>query len=800
MMLLQFRGKAPFLLTNALLTLLLTAGALLCLDTAMDLRASHLLILVVLGTLCLVAQLVSRSKHGLSVLWVALLAVAIFFLRFREEGLWHSIARVYDRIVTVYQGAYDLDLPLVGNGTGDSTLILVLLGWVLVLTTLGTLNRGYSVLLALAADALPVVLCFVVTDTPPSDFWLFGWMGALLVTLLTQSLRRRHPEQAWKLTWAALGPVLALVLLVQALIPRQDYMRSPFGQQVLAKVTDLSYRLTHLDVQDVFGPVNLHVPVTHTESLNVGPRNYGRESVMEVKSYYGEPVYLRGMAYCTYTGSSWELPDPELYSRQPDPEYTQGLLSQQQGAATANLYVRTRFVENVIFTPYYMTKLPEVGQVWHDVCIENQDSLREYTLSYERGIQIPQGEVDMSLLTRSQANPDQNFVFFYTAPINQIPGSMTALSSPESSSGGIRTDETDGQSIAGVRFPEPAQRLDPIPERALTDYDQFVQTYYTQLPDATFQAARERLAHWDVNDGMSREDVVATLLYQVQRSAQYDLNTPRMPEGADFAIWFLEESETGYCVHFASAMTVLLRAAGIPARYVTGYLVNPDPGQWTELGQRNAHAWTEYYLPDLGWVPVEPTPGAGVDATAAPLGWETHPTEEPTDPTEEPTEPGETTRPTDEPTVPTSLTEEPEPTDHATEPTVPGGNLALDPGDGTPVEIPAWLWKGPLIALVLAGGLWLWRPLVLALRRHRERGLESRQRYLRQWRRLCRSAEKLKLLPELEEQAQQALFGPREPSEADWLALNQWEASLNQELNRQQLPRRLLWRRLLVRL
>ena len=45
------------------------------------------------------------------------------------------------------------------------------------------------------------------------------------------------------------------------------------------------------------------------------------------------------------------------------------------------------------------------------------------------------------------------------------------------------------------------------------------------------------------------------------------------PEGADFATWFLQEAKSGYCVHFATTGTVLLRALGIPARYAEGYIV-----------------------------------------------------------------------------------------------------------------------------------------------------------------------------------------------------------------------------------
>jgi hypothetical protein len=72
---------------------------------------------------------------------------------------------------------------------------------------------------------------------------------------------------------------------------------------------------------------------------------------------------------------------------------------------------------------------------------------------------------------------------------------------------------------------------------------------------------------------------------------------------------FLFEMTQGYCVYYATAMTVLLRTQGVPARFVVGY----SPGQhvsadtWVVRGL-NSHAWVEVYVPDVGWVRFDPTP------------------------------------------------------------------------------------------------------------------------------------------------------------------------------------------------
>ena len=95
----------------------------------------------------------------------------------------------------------------------------------------------------------------------------------------------------------------------------------------------------------------------------------------------------------------------------------------------------------------------------------------------------------------------------------------------------------------------------------------------------------------------------------VRNSATYDTRTPRMPGSQkNFARWFLEESETGYCVHFATAATVMLQAAGIPARYVTGYCAQVTEGETVAVYADQAHAWAEYWLPGFGWTVLDATP------------------------------------------------------------------------------------------------------------------------------------------------------------------------------------------------
>ncbi len=95
----------------------------------------------------------------------------------------------------------------------------------------------------------------------------------------------------------------------------------------------------------------------------------------------------------------------------------------------------------------------------------------------------------------------------------------------------------------------------------------------------------------------------------LRKTYPYTLELPAPPAGVDVVDYFLFDLKKGYCDYYASAMVVLARAAGLPARIVVGYAsgaYNPSTARY-EITQANAHAWAEVYFANIGWVEFEPT-------------------------------------------------------------------------------------------------------------------------------------------------------------------------------------------------
>ena len=148
---------------------------------------------------------------------------------------------------------------------------------------------------------------------------------------------------------------------------------------------------------------------------------------------------------------------------------------------------------------------------------------------------------------------------------------------------------------------------------------------YVQLPDSLPQRVID-LAFSITQDARNDYERVKMIEDYLRDGTnfRYSLtNIEFVPYDRDYVDFFLFDTKRGYCEHFSSAMTIMLRALNIRARWVKGY----SPGQQSSIqfSNRNqyriteadAHAWVEVYFENVGWVPFEPTPSFSL-ATEAP--------------------------------------------------------------------------------------------------------------------------------------------------------------------------------------
>lgn len=142
------------------------------------------------------------------------------------------------------------------------------------------------------------------------------------------------------------------------------------------------------------------------------------------------------------------------------------------------------------------------------------------------------------------------------------------------------------------------------------DYPEWITSRYLQLPDSLPESIVSLTGNVTANATTPYEKALAINRYLAD--FRYNRNTQSPPEDTDAVEYFLFTKKSGACGDFASAMTVMLRAAGVPARFSTGYSpgeLDSKSGNYYIL-QSNRHAWSEVYFPGYGWVEYEATPGS----------------------------------------------------------------------------------------------------------------------------------------------------------------------------------------------
>jgi transglutaminase-like putative cysteine protease len=180
----------------------------------------------------------------------------------------------------------------------------------------------------------------------------------------------------------------------------------------------------------------------------------------------------------------------------------------------------------------------------------------------------------------------------------------------------------------------------PVVERMRYDMTSYVDYRYGE--DANLAQLKAALAYdetrnprtvalgrqWAAEDPDARAIISKAAILYNSGTFAYTLEPPLLDRQNPFDD-FLFRSKQGFCEHYAGSFTLLMRAAGVPARVVTGYQggeINPINGELI-VRQADAHAWSEIWVKDQGWVRVDPTASVsplrvenGMNAAVGPIG------------------------------------------------------------------------------------------------------------------------------------------------------------------------------------
>ena len=351
-------------------------------------------------------------------------------------------------------------------------------------------------------------------------------------------------------------------------------------------------------------------------------------------------MYWKARTYGTYNGKGWfsenTINEPLGYA----PEFSSG---------TADL-LRTEVTYTV--TPLYASKKlfsgDKVLDVDRDVMIETQAQpvftidieglqrgddippyLRDVAAALVRtvegnGVTVTNQDLDQALppqfrLDEVERDGGRVLQVKIMEALPLIP-EVLSVSSP---SGRFKTGESY-QVTSAVSLATPDEM-----QLASSEYPAWVLERYTQLPPNLPQRVRD-LASGVTGGEAAPYDKAKAVEQYLQSNFPYNLRVRPPPFDADGVDHFLFTLGEGYSEYFASAMTVMLRTVGVPARLAVGYTTGDQVEDQEELysvTDSHSHAWVEVYFPGYGWIPFEPTPGESLpgiyqpgSADSEPLG------------------------------------------------------------------------------------------------------------------------------------------------------------------------------------
>lgn len=365
--------------------------------------------------------------------------------------------------------------------------------------------------------------------------------------------------------------IFACLMLVTVLFPTNSFKRSDF-------VKDM--RISILNVPKIPSPIQIPIQsiLGYTDRVNlqlVGNITFTGKTVLRVKSSSPYGDYLKGFVGSIYTGQSWDSLPAKEYDK------LDSILNEWKVQNFSSLF--NKLLGRTVKT--------------YDLTVQN---MRRNSLC----VYAPYG-----LISRPEELPGIDFIndgFLRSGNVlfgtSEYSMKATTL---------IIDAWRMSESLMDAFYSEQTSFI-----HAAIDYNNFVYSHYTQLPEALEKRLDQYLYEHNLNikNYFNPNAFANAVITRVQSENSYTLSPGMTPEGRDFVEYFLFENHKGYCVHFASATVALLRSAGVPARYVEGYAVSPSDfeeyDEWANIPDSRSHAWVEIYLSAVGWVPVEATPCA----------------------------------------------------------------------------------------------------------------------------------------------------------------------------------------------
>lgn len=307
--------------------------------------------------------------------------------------------------------------------------------------------------------------------------------------------------------------------------------------------------------------------------VNMKPFSKSGDVSLIVNLENPEKLYLRGRTGEVYTGISWENFDDKVY---------------REGEELFYWLHKSGFYGQSIISN--VTALMQERSEAQIIQIENKNACKEQ-------VYIPYALADNSLLMENVIGDDRTYAETDIITTRYLPGSL-----PQWYQMALWISENQ-------KKPKVSDYL-----KKEESYRDFVYKNNLQLTN-TVVGVFENMFKNEGNGERNLSEILELVKDTLEKKLTYDEAVFTYNGRNDFVKFVLEQNKRGYSPHYATIATLMLRYMGVPARYVEGYYLSGEEadkykdGEEIILTEGHAHAWTEYYLDGIGWIPFEVTPG-----------------------------------------------------------------------------------------------------------------------------------------------------------------------------------------------
>lgn len=526
-----------------------------------------------------------------------------------QEGFL-SLADVYVKDWNEYYGTNYFVMSATGNYMKETFGLISIVWWFVVVGNAYLLRkRVFYVLFPLSA----LIMQFLVGRSPQEDGIIYLFIGALMLLLTEQREQLSVLAEKYR-TKHRIGMVftklIALLLSVSSLFFAGILFEDQIAKLQEKKADILEWQQKSelvSKIESFFQGFNFGFSA---ENLNNQTPQYTGKVILEIDATYKPEtnLYLKGFYGTNYKNGTWNQ-DDSIFAE----------------ACKQSGYKEDEIGAFISFMPFEIMEQSKETLQNYQTLLENH-----YVISYKNGM----GNIAYVPYLFDYRTFDETYDFSgdYLVKKSLLDKSVSMDNYQRASAieESVQIEDIsfliehaylieESDSFEKRKwYNEIAKQYKAVPEN-MEFLSEIAKQINAELDESDYQMYQNA-----INENLKRAKLAYKVAYYLENTMSYNLDLESLPLGKDPVQFSMTESYEGYCMHFASAGTLLLRELGVPARYASGYVVRPtdfkkvDNGYHAQILDYHSHAWVEIYLDNVGWLPIEVTPGYDLNDTELP--------------------------------------------------------------------------------------------------------------------------------------------------------------------------------------